>query len=307
MSKLTLNENIWSPSLSYGRVHSQITDALRSVGFSVSTKPHDVDLVIDHPGTFIRGHTLLTFWDSTELPPAFATNVKRFKCVIATCDLVEEAVRKAGVTNVKRLTLGRPVIPMPMPALRPLTFYSISADHGAMNRKRAQVVINAFRRAFPAEKDVRLFLKQSENCFAINRYFDERIVNNRAILPSLEFLHEQSHVFVSASAGEAWGYPHHDAIAHGRPVICGRFGSPAEILSDDCAMLLPVELRPPSKIGPYAGIGNMGYVHERSLAFAMRQIYEDKILLLQMGANALRRATQFTAARTAATLHKIFS
>lgn len=307
MKKLTLNENIWHPSLSYGRVHSQITDALRSVGFSVSTKPHEVDLVIDHPGTFIRGHTLLTFWDSTELPPAFATNVKRFKRVIATCDLVEEAVRKAGVKAVERLTLGRSVLPLPMPPLRPLTFYSISADHGALNRKRAQVVIDAFRKAFPTETDVRLFLKQSKNCFAVNRHFDERIVNNREILPSLEFLHAESHVFVSASAGEAWGYPHHDAIAHGRPVICGRFGSPAEILSDDCALLLPVELKPPSKIGPYAGIGNMGYVHVKSLAFAMRQLYEDKILLLQMGANALRRATQYTPSRTASTLHRLFS
>lgn len=306
MKHITLNTNVWHPSLSYGRVHKQITDGLRAVGFSVSTKDHDVDLVIDHPGTFVRGRELLTFWDSTLLPPAFAINVKRFKRVIATCDLVEQAVKAAGVKSVARLTLGRHVKPLPMPPLDTITFYGISADHGALNRKRAQVVIDAFRKAFPTEKNVRLFLKQSANCFAVNRYFDERIVNNREILPSLEFLHEQGHVFVSASAGEAWGYPHHDAMAHGRAVICGQFGSPAELLDASCAMLLPVELKPPSKIGPYAGIGSMGYVSVKSLAFAMRQLYEDKILLLQMGANGLRRATEFTPARTEATLYNLF-
>jgi glycosyltransferase involved in cell wall biosynthesis len=276
---------------SFNRVQLELYRSLLRLGRQVSIKP-PYDFVIDSPYTQYQSRILFTFWESTELPAEYKANINRnFKTVLWT----NKSCFKFAPGKSAFCIL--PVNPQFCNLqINPFVFYSISQDHGIKNRKNVQTVIEAFKKAFAEVQDVRLIIKRNANDFPINTYFDSRIEVIEQPLQDILDIHRRGSVFVSASAGEGWGYPHHDAMALGRPVICGNYLGPTNFLTPACATLLPVTYKKAPAGHPYKGIGKFGYVPVNDLAYAMQQIYFDKHKWLQMTTAAFAQATKFTTA-----------
>jgi len=113
-------------------------------------------------------------------------------------------------------------------------------------------------------------------------------------------------VFVSACGAEGWGYPHHDAVAHGRPVICPKVGGPLEFLDDSCAWLLPVTMiQAPS--GFYEKNGKIGRLNVKELAAAMRHAYDNKVEVMEKATAAFQKARNFTLDQMTISVKKAFA
>jgi hypothetical protein len=266
----------------------------------------EYDLAVYGPQVKVRSKVLCLFWETTKLKPEDVDNLRAHKHdkILVTCKMTQECLKEDGFDS-ELIYLATEQTPSPLPALSPFTFYTIYQDLGYAERKRAQTLVNAFTRAFPVESDVRLILKQGPNCAPLS-VFDSRVTVINQLLEDISTLHKNNHIFVSACGAEGWGYPHLDAIAHGRPVICPAFGGPTEFLDASCAWLLPVEMiKAPG--GFYAGQGQIGKINVEDLSYAMRYAYYNKPDVMEKGVNGFIRARQFTLDQMTVSVKKAFN
>lgn len=294
---------------SFSRVTHSFAECFRRLGRSATvdnnpTKPYD--LVVYGPHVKIKAKTLCLFWETSRLKLEDVENLRRqnYKKVLVTCKMTQECLKADGLES-ELIYLATEQTPSPLPALSPFTFYTIYQDLGYAERKRAQTLVNAFTRAFPVEKDVRLVLKQGPSCAPL-AVFDSRVTVINHLLEDISSLHKNNHVFVSACGAEGWGYPHLDAIAHGRPVICPAIGGPVEFLDASCAWLLPVEMIS-APDGFYARSGQIGKINVNDLAYAMRYAYENKPEVMEKGVNAFVKARNFTLDQMTVAVQKAFN
>ena len=295
---------------SYGRVYHSVITCLKKLGHDVKTisDPHKkVFLAIDGPQSEIDAEYLLTFWETSKLKNNQVSRLTQFpnRKIVVTCDQAVEIFANEGVKTSK-IILCSDYPPLPLPSFETFKFYTIYNDHVTQGfRKRTMDVLAAFVRAFPNEPNVRLIVKNSPNC-AKFEVFDSRIQVITAIQPDISYLHRDNHIFVSASCAEGWGYPHHDAIAHGRPVICPAIGGPLEVLDNTCAWLLPYK-KIPAPPHVYESVGDIGRVNVDDLAYAMRYAYYNKPDVMEKGVNAFIRARNFTLDQMVVSVKKAFN
>jgi glycosyltransferase involved in cell wall biosynthesis len=148
-------------------------------------------------------------------------------------------------------------------------------------------------------------MKQGVTCTHL-KVFDSRVKVIREAQPDVAYLHRENHVFVSACGAEGWGYPHQDAIAHGRPVICPGFGGPIEFLDNTCAWLLPVQMvQAPGHI--YEHVGEIGRLNVDDLAYAMRYAYDNKQEVMEKATGAFVKARNFTLDQMTVSVKKAFN
>jgi hypothetical protein len=281
---------------SFSRVAHSFAACFRRLGVSVeidNDPARHYDLVVYGPHVDVSCDVLCLFWETTRLKKEDVENLKKknLKKILVTCKLTQDALLAEGLRS-EIIQLASDKTPSPLPALSPFTFYTIYQDLGYAERKRAQDLVDAFTRALPHEEDARLVIKQGPQCAKL-KCFDSRVSIISHLIEDINDLHRNNHVFVSACGAEGWGYPHQDAIAHGRPVICPAFGGPLEFLDNTCAWLLPVELiQAPG--GFYANSGQIGRLNVEDLAYAMRYAYYNKPDVMEKGVNAFIRARNFT-------------
>jgi len=133
-------------------------------------------------------------------------------------------------------------------------FYTI----GEMNRRKNLIgIIRAFYAAFSCRDDVALVIKTSipgkspeQTIDIVKRTIEDirKSVHTYIRTPyyppiicitdflddeKIDDLHRSCDIFVSASHGEAWGIPAHDAMGFGNPTILSKWGSYPELLSDN--------------------------------------------------------------------------
>jgi glycosyltransferase involved in cell wall biosynthesis len=249
-------------------------------------------LAIDSPHFRPKSDYLLTFWETTELRADDVVRMRRNKPkIIVTCKFTADVFKSQGF-DTRTIILAAEHNPVLLPEFKPFTFYTIYADTGYKERKRAQDIVDAFSLAFKNEPDVKLVMKQGTTCNPLVT-FDSRIKIIREYVPDVGYLHKEGHVFVSACAAEGWGYPHHDAMAFGRPVICPRMGGPLEFLDESCAWFLPVRMVK-SPGGFYDSYGKIGAINVRDMAAAMRHAYYNRVEVMEKSTAAFVRARKFT-------------
>lgn len=294
---------------SFSRVTHSFAECFRRLNCSTTvdndpTKPYD--LVVYGPQVKVTSRVLCLFWETTRLKPEDVENLKahKHKKILVTCKMTQESLKADGLDS-ELIYLATEQTPSPLPVLSPFTFYTIYQDLGYAERKRAQTLVNAFTRAFPVESDARLLIKQGPNCAPLV-VFDSRVTVINHLLEDISSLHKNNHVFVSACGAEGWGYPHLDAIAHGRPVICPAFGGPTEFLDNTCAWLLPVEMVTAPQ-GFYGGQGQIGKINVDDLAYAMRYAYYNKPDVMEKGVNGFIRARSFTLDQMTVSVKKAFN
>lgn len=294
---------------SFSRVTHSFAECFRRLGRSatVDNDPSTpYDLAVYGPQVKVKSRVLCLFWETTRLKPEDVENLKKHKHkkILVTCKMTQECLKQDGFES-ELIYLATEQTPSPLPSLTPFTFYTIYQDLGYAERKRAQDLVTAFTRAFPVEKDVRLILKQGPNCAPL-AVFDSRVKVISELLEDISSLHRENHIFVSACGAEGWGYPHQDAIAHGRPVICPAFGGPMEFLDNTCAWLLPVEMVM-APAGFYDRQGQVGKINVNDLAYAMRYAYYNKPEVMEKGVNGFIRARNFTLDQMTVSVKKAFN
>lgn len=310
MSKLI---RIYSPSLdpmnSFGRVAYSFVECVRRLGYKTELSKNREGkyfVEIGGPASSIDAQYCLCFWETTKLRPRDIEIIKNFpeRKIVVTCEETAKIFRNENFP-VDKIILASEYEPLPLPSFNTFTFYTIYQDCTFFERKRAQDIVDAFPRAFPHEENVRLIMKQGVTCTHL-RVFDSRVKVIREAQPDVAYLHRENHVFVSACGAEGWGYPHQDAIAHGRPVICPEFGGPMEFLDSTCAWLLPVQMvQAPGHI--YEHVGEIGRLNVDDLAYAMRYAYDNKQEVMEKGVNAFIRARNFTLDQMTVSVKKAFN
>jgi hypothetical protein len=214
---------------SFSRVAHSFAACFRRLGVSVEVDndlTRHYNLVVYGPHVDVSCDVLCLFWETTRLKKEDVENLKKrnIKKILVTCKLTQDALLREDIQS-EIIHLATEQTPSPLPSLTPFTFYTIYQDLGYAERKRAQDLIDAFTRAFPHEGDARLIIKQGPQCAKL-KCFDSRVQIISHLVEDINDLHRNNHIFVSACGAEGWGYPHQDAIAHGRPVICPAFGGP---------------------------------------------------------------------------------
>lgn len=281
---------------------------MRKLGYSVdlSDDPKQVYFAaIDGPSSSIKAQHLLTFWETSKLRPQDCDYLARQKTrtIVVTCKFTADVFKKHGF-KTRLIQLASEHKPQPLPRFDTFNFYSIYQDAGYWERKRPQDVVDAFRIAFPSEADVRLVMKSGPHCVVL-KHFDTRIRQLREFENDVTHYHKDNHVFVSACGAEGWGYPHHDAMAFGRLVICPRIGGPLEFLDESCAWLVPFKLVK-SPAGFYENHGQIGNINIPALAAAMRYAYDNRAEVMEKSTAAFVRARNFTLDQMTVSVKKAF-
>jgi glycosyltransferase involved in cell wall biosynthesis len=287
----------------YGRVCARIRHALAERGVDTSVNGGGkYDLVCASPAVGnMRGRAVFTMWEPSEWLPEHLQWLRRFERVIVPSQHNFEALKKKGFKNVRLCPLGSPLNFQFMPS-GPLTFLSVGKDYLIKNRKQADRVVELFLKAFPKEADVRLVVKQSSTCFQIP-CFDKRVSIVREILSedAMRELRNKAHVGVQISGLEGWGYPAHEMIATGRPVIASLWGGHANFLTPECSFPLEYKFcRAPKTV--YKGVGVYAQATDASILRAFRWCYENPEDIALRGAMAFKRARHFTNERFGARL-----
>jgi len=294
---------------SFGRVAYSFVECVRRLGYKTELSKNREGkyfVEIGGPASSIDAEYCLCFWETTKLRPRDIEIIKNFpeRKIVVTCEETAKIFRNENFP-VDKIILASEYEPLPLPLFNIFTFYTIYQDCTFFERKRAQDIVDAFPRAFPHQENVRLIMKQGVTCTHL-RVFDSRIKVIREAQPDVAYLHRENHVFVSACGAEGWGYPHQDAIAHGRPVICPGFGGPMEFLDSTCAWLLPVQMvQAPGHI--YEHVGEIGRLNVDDLAYAMRYAYDNKQEVMEKGVNAFIRARNFTLDQMTVSVKKAFN
>lgn len=291
----------------YGRVTRSVIEALTQRGHEVSVngnvggravkRNRAIDIAISQPWCvapqIAQSRVFITMWEASEFPEATLARMRKHPCVVVPSQHNVDALKKHRI-KAKLLPFGVAPAFMFMPGDGPLTFLSVSEDHGVPERKRASVVVEAFRKAFPVEAGVRLIVKQSPNCALIPN-FDRRVelIRERYTDEQMLDLYSKAHVGVQISGLEGWGLPAHEFIAHGRPVIATLWGGHANFLDAKCAFPLEYKLcRAPKRV--YGGVGQYAHASEQSLIRAFRWCYENPDDVALRGAAAYRKSLHFT-------------
>jgi glycosyltransferase involved in cell wall biosynthesis len=294
---------------SFSRVAHSFAACFRRLGVSVEVAndlTRHYNLVVYGPHVDVSCDVLCLFWETTRLKKEDVENLKKrnIKKILVTCKLTQDALLREDIQS-EIIHLATEQTPSPLPSLTPFTFYTIYQDLGYAERKRAQDLIDAFTRAFPHEGDARLIIKQGPQCTKL-KCFDSRVQIISHLVEDINDLHRNNHIFVSACGAEGWGYPHQDAIAHGRPVICPGFGGPVEFLDNTCAWLLPVQMvQAPGHI--YEHVGEIGRLNVDDLAYAMRYAYDNKQEVMEKATGAFVKARNFTLDQMTVSVKKAFN
>lgn len=160
-------------------------------------------------------------------------------------------------------------------------------------RKGISLVINAFKKAFPRQKDVRLNVKIFPDC-EIPFESDQRIKFHREYFSEAQMAawYQRLTCFVSAARGEGWGLMQHQALATGRPIISVRFGGTAEFFDEYVGYPLDFKLVPAEDL--YTGCGLWADPDEKHLIQLMHRVYRDREEAGKLGLNATNATSKYS-------------
>jgi glycosyltransferase involved in cell wall biosynthesis/ADP-heptose:LPS heptosyltransferase len=232
-----------------------------------------------------------TMWETDALSSKSVRYLNEAEAIIVPCRWNIEVFRSSGVT--------RPIFHSPLGinlrrfALREFVPQAcIFGTGGRMAaggmRKGIDMVISAFSKAFPSEKDVFLRVKAFPDC-ELPAIRDPRISLTQKYLSEKEMADWYGSLtcFVSASKGEGWGLMQQQAMATGRPVISIAYGGVGEFF--DKAVGYPVDYKLVPAEGYYEGCGSWAEINEDSLIDQMREVYFNRDAAMAKGRKSARQ------------------
>jgi glycosyltransferase involved in cell wall biosynthesis len=263
-------------------------------------QPNEWELVLTPPGfSPLNGKRTVQFtmWESTKLPLHAIDNLNRCEAVIVPSGWNASCFCGSGVkTPIHIVPLGIKTDVFkyaPMSMRGPCIFGAAGRLESGGTRKGINFVIEAFKKAFPPQSNVRLHVKIFPDC-EIPSSADPRIHFTRKYLNEQQMANwfQSLTCFVSGARGEGWGLMQHQALASGRPIISVRFGGTAEFFTERLGYALNFRLVPAEDL--YTGCGLWAEPDEEHLISLMLQVYRNRKQARELGINAARSASRLS-------------
>lgn len=192
-----------------------------------------------------RKNICIVPFETTVIPRSWIGKINGFDALLVPCKQNIEAFRNSGVKiPIELIHWGvepRAFHPIARAPERLFTFGSMGF---LTERKGTDLLIEAFREAFPTERDVRLILKTSAPVWKFP-FSDSRIklqmgqVTHQELM--LDFFAEID-CFVFPTRGEGFGLTPLEAMATGVPAIVTGFAGPLEYMTPETGWLLDYKL-----------------------------------------------------------------
>lgn len=259
---------------------------------------------VTNPYDATKAKIRFTMWESTELPASHMA-WKRARMLIVPSAQSKEIFRQYSKMPIEICPLFADARYQHLPPVRPFRFICVARDNGVPLRKGIDSLLKWFTEAFPTQPDVSLTVKQSKHC-KIRYTFDKRINiiyedYDRAAYHKMLADH---HCGIFLSGAEGWNLPATELMATGRPSIIIPWGGPADFTTRETSWHLPYKLvKAPYEV--YREAGKVAFPDKHGTIRAMREAYEDQLLLAQKALASALRAADYTEARFAARLRAI--
>jgi len=276
---------------------------------------HDVSIVFVNPDVFAKaveqiGRERLAgtfviacwFWELERIPDAWLSALDEVDAIMVASSFIEDAFR--SVTDKPILRVPIPLSEVADSGLQRedfgldegcFTFLTSFDFNSAPARKNPLAAINAFRRAFPLERqDVRLVLKSSNG----HRYDqamqgvlaaasgDPRIIVRDEVIDRahVHALQRCCDAYVSLHRAEGFGLGLAESMALGKPVIATRWSGNLEFMDDGNSCLVDYTLVP-VKEGEYPDSAGASWaeVDLDAAAAAMRRLADAPDLAREIG------------------------
>lgn len=230
--------------------------------------PDYLDAAMDKVGRarFKGGYVIACwFWELEHVPDSWLPALEQVDEIL---------VASAFIENAFKLVTDKPVFRLPIPIGEPQDSCLTRADFGleddrfvflstfdfnsSIERKNPFAVVDAFRMAFPPERDdVRLLIKSSNGQRYPERFLellqqaaaDPRILVRDEILESwhLHALHRCVDAYVSLHRAEGFGLGLAECMYLGKPVIATGWSGNLEFMGADDSCLVDYAIRPVEK------------------------------------------------------------
>ena len=239
---------------------------------------------------------LFTMWETDALPASCVRTLNKAGLVIVPSRWSIDCFRRSGVTAPMEVApLGCDQLVYNADGSFPeiCTFGTAGALAAGGVRKNAQRMIDLFRRAFPAEKNVRLRVKISPSSPSIETHDDPRIDVVRAVLPHAELAawYRSLTAYVNGSFGEGFGLHLIEAMACGRPLITANYSGLTAFFEPSLGYAIDYKLVP-VKNDIY--IGRWADPSDESIVKAMHRVFADRGEARELGERCAARAKNFT-------------
>lgn len=223
-----------------------------------------------------------TMWETDTLHDQGREHMNQAELVIVPCLWNLESFTKAKIRPpIERVPLGVNTDvfqPKPMKMVGPTIFGAAGRLKHGKTRKGVNQVIDMFRKAFPKERDVELWIKSFPDEKELSVPEDKRIVVNRNYLTDEELAKWYAGLtcFVSAARGEGWGLMQQQAMACGRPVVAPIYGGLREFMNTENSYAVPFDVVPADE--NYSGHGKWAVVKEDAMIDMMRFVHKDRLV-----------------------------
>lgn len=291
---------------SYGESFGSVCDPEVKRRLVDALQPEQWELVVhtpEHPHVPGKKTVHLTMWECTRLSMNGVANLLKCEAIITPSQWGASCFSAQGVDTAQFVVpLG--VNPQaynydPMDMDGPCIFGSGGRMAHGGARKGVNEVIEAFRRAFPTEQDVRLRVKVFTDC-PVNGVNDSRVEIYRDFIPEVELCQwfKSLTAFVSLARAEGWGLMQHQSMACGRPVIACRYAGLAEFMTERNSYC--IDYRQRQAKGFYADCGGKwAEWNDDSAIEHMRSIYKNRGLAARKGMEAAEDVKHLTWENTA--------
>lgn len=279
-----------------GRVNN-VRDPVVEKASRIDINPESAIVIHEQPKEewlklpFERKIAIVPF-ETSIIPDSWIHRINHCSALLVPCVQNIEAFRKSGVTiPIELIHWG----------VDTSIFYELDrVDDGIFtfgtmgalsNRKGTDILIDAFLKAFPTEKDVRLLCKTSNYSF-FGAVRDKRVKINCTPVSYEDLRNDffmKTDCFVFPTRGEGFGLTPLEAMATGIPAIVTNWSGPVEYMNEDVGWKLNYSLRPATEFSdPKTGVykENCGDWAEPSLDHLvelMRYAYEHQDAVKKKG------------------------
>jgi glycosyltransferase involved in cell wall biosynthesis len=219
-------------------------------------------------------------FETTKAPASWIPRINNCKALIVPCKQNIQMYRDSGVTiPIELVHWGTDIEKFHLIDRPDHPVFTFGHMGSLSERKGTDLLVTAFLKAFPTEKDVQLICKTSRNNF-IWASRDPRVIVDMTPVPHDELMRcffSKIDCFVYPTRGEGWGLGITEAMSTGVPAIVTGWSGPMEFMTSDVGWLIDYTMTPSKNFSEkiyHEDCGDWANPSEEHLIQLMRYAYE---------------------------------